>query len=319
MRRMARCSALAILLCLTMASIALPAAAGAQSTSAQAGDGSDEAINPDRPGIADGSRTIGAGRIQIEAGFQVERHNDAGVRSRDLFVPALLRVGIGGDWEFRIEGNTASWMTTDAAPGHVAEMGIAPISIGTKYTFFDSRSEDHRVSTGIIARIFPPSGSGDFHANQTSWDVRFVADWDVSKHWSVNPNLGFARDASSSGGTFGTALGALTLTFAPTDAWNAFVDVGMQSASDAGAPSSVILDTGIAWSVGRNVQLDVSLGEGAHGPAPRPFVAAGVSIRAGHPRARPDHRLRSRQARSHASADTLGNATMSEPSRFIGL
>lgn len=271
----------AAILCLTIASVAVAAAAGAQPTSAQPGNVSDDIINPDRPGIADGSRTVGAGRIQIEAGFQFERHNDDGVRSRDLFVPTLLRIGLAGDWEIRAEGNTESRTTVESPAGNVTAMGFAPISIGAKYTFFDSRAEDHRVSTGVIARVFPPSGSGDFHANQTSWDLRLAADWDVSERWSLNPNVGVAREASSSGGTFGTALGALTVSFAPNAHWNAFADVGMQSAADAGAPASVVVDTGFAWVVGRNVQLDVSVGQGAHGPAPRPFVSAGISVRGG--------------------------------------
>ena len=273
----ARCAA--ILASLALAFVTCPRTARAQSSSAPSGE---DVITADRPGIADGSQTIGRGRIQLETGAQLERHDEEGLRSRDVFVPALLRVGIAGAWEVRVEGDTASWMTLEPKGVRATTTaGVAPTSVGIKYAFSGTRGDERRFSTGAIARVFPPSGSGPFRADRTSCDVMFVADWNLSEHWSINPNVGAARYASSSGGVFGTALGALTLSYAPNQAWNPFVDVGLQSAADAGAPASVIVDGGIGWIVRRNLQLDVSVGEGVHGPGPRPFVAAGVSVRAG--------------------------------------
>ena len=71
-------------------------AALAQTQSPQAG-----LINPDRPGIADGSAVVGRGIFQIEAGL--ERDHDAGDRS--IATPLLLRYGVNKAFEMRVEGN----------------------------------------------------------------------------------------------------------------------------------------------------------------------------------------------------------------------
>jgi hypothetical protein len=266
----------------TAISLLAPSVLGAQTPASPLAQGAADLINADRPGIADGSRTIGGARVQLETALQIERHRDDGLLSRDVFVPTLLRIGLSDRWELRVEGNTASWMTVEPADApHATTSGFAPISAGVKYAFYDSHAEDRRLSAGAIVRVFPPSGSGSFHASSASWDARLVADKDVASRWSVNPNIGIARYASASGGTFATALAALTLNYEPSATVNPFVDFGWQSASDIGAPGTGILDAGVAWIVRRSVQLDVSVGDGIHGPAPRPFVAAGVSIRSG--------------------------------------
>jgi hypothetical protein len=42
----------------------------------------------------------------------------------------------------------------------------------------------------------------------------------------------------------------------------------------------VVFDGGVAYIIGCNLQLDASIGNGAHGRAPpRPFVAFGISFR----------------------------------------
>ena len=43
----------------------------------------------------------------------------------------------------------------------------------------------------------------------------------------------------------------------------------------------VIVDGGVAWIVRSDVQLDLSVGNGTRGDTPRPFVAVGLSVRAG--------------------------------------
>src|SRR5437667_8647648 len=74
---------------------------------ATAADGNDDdRINPDRPGIADGSTVVGSGRIQLETGFQQEFRDDAGTSELTHFLPSLLRVGFGSRLEARVEGNT---------------------------------------------------------------------------------------------------------------------------------------------------------------------------------------------------------------------
>jgi hypothetical protein len=210
----------------------------------------DDLINPDRPGIADGSQTIGRGQFQIEIGGQSE-HDDDG---RLFTTPALLRYGMTQSFELRVEGN--GYARVDRHDG------FAPASIGFKYHFND------KPSLGVIARVFPPSGSGIFKSEKTTGDLRLAADVDLGEKWALNPNIGVARTEDST-----DALAAVTLQYNASKKSNVFVDAGLES-------SNLILDTGAAWVIGRDLQLDISIGWGAHGDdVPRVFVSAGVSRR----------------------------------------
>jgi hypothetical protein len=215
-------------------------------------------INADRPGIADGSTTVGRGVFQVE--FGGERDDDAGLHV--LITPLLLRYGLSKDLELRVE--TSGY-------GRVLgfnESGWSPLSAGLKWHFVDEDPKTHRPSLGVIGRVFPKSGSGVFRSDTMRGDVRLAGDMTLNERWSLNPNIG----ATFGGGKM-SGLAALTVQYNLTAKANVFVDGGY-------ADSSVLVDIGTAWVLGSNVQLDASVGWRAHGvSAPNMFWAAGISRR----------------------------------------
>jgi hypothetical protein len=57
--------------------------------------------------------------------------------------------------------------------------------------------------------------------------------------------------------------------------------LGAQFPEAKNGKTAAILDSGVAFIIGHNLQLDASIGTRVHGEtAPRPFVAFGVSWRA---------------------------------------
>jgi len=209
-------------------------------TAAAQSDAPADLISADRPGIADGSTTMRAGAFQIEAGFEHD-HGD------DPSVPVLLRYGLTSAFELRVE--TDDW--NDAA-------------VGFKYHFRDE------PSLGIIASASIPTGSGD---------VRLSADFNAGERWSFNPNVGVAI-VDEDHDRFAAALAALTVQYNLTRKANVFVDGALQTPEQRHGTSSLIVDTGAAWIVGNDTQLDVSVGWGAHGQtAPAVFWSAGISRR----------------------------------------
>ncbi len=252
-----------------LASIAAVALAAALPLMAQ--QPQEDLINPDRPGIADGSQTIAPKQFQIEVGFQNENDSTTYVTGvRLLSTPLLLRYGLASGLELRVEGNgyehLSSFVTDPGLgdPHPVSEPvgGYAPFSIGVKYHFND------KPSLGVIARIFVPSGSGQFKSDTTTGDVRLAADVTINDKWALNPNIGAKIEDGNV-----SALAALTAQYNITDKVNVFVDGGY-------ADSAILLDAGGAWIVGRNTQLDASVGWRAHGVnAPIVFFSAGVSRR----------------------------------------
>jgi hypothetical protein len=239
----------------------------ARDAAAQDQDQNQDLINPDRPGIADGSKVIAPGQFQLETGLQYERHDVDFV-----FVPTLLRVGALTRLEFRVEGNTLTH-----ADG---QTGFAPISLGAKIAVVQS---DDGPTLGVIVRGFLASGTSQFKDKHFTSDIRVAADMPLGKKFSLNPNAGAAR-YEDNGQIYTAGLFAMTLNYQPTDRLNPFIDVAYQSSTGAGTSAAVTLDAGVAWIIGNDIQLDVSVGQGLNGDAPRPFVAGGFSIRLGRHR-----------------------------------
>ena len=267
-----------VVLAIAFVSAVVPSAHGQTVTSpTQAGTvQSDDLINPDRPGIADGSSVIGRGRFQLETGLQYEFRNSGGDDERTVFIPTLFRVGLADRLEARFEGNT--FTTTDSGPDRV--VAVAPVSFGMKFQIQDSAGVRH-PSLGAIVRIFPASGSGSLHTNRLTGDVRLAADWDLTSRVSINPNAGLAFYEDDADGRFLAGLFATTLNyFNATKTINPFLDVGLQAPEGSQAGTAVILDGGLAYLPGRNVQVDVSAGTGVHGRTPpQLFFSIGVSLR----------------------------------------
>lgn len=238
-------------------------------------------IDADRPGIADGSHVIGGGWIQLETGYAQERHLDGDLRSRLSNEPTLLRIGLSEWVEARLESNSWNHERVSAPGGFsTTNSGFSPLFLGAKIVLFDPK-QSGPLQVATIVRVAPPSGTDEFKSDRTTADIRLVADWQFTPTLSLNPNLGYGSYEGSDGSLFKTALGALTLSWQPTPRWNPFVDVAYDSREDAGGTWAMIADAGVAYILGCNLQLDVSAGQALHGvTAPKPFVAAGVSVRA---------------------------------------
>ena len=218
---------------------------------------------------------------QLEIGGQYERRRpDADVRTTTTFVPTLLRFGLSPQLEARVETNSVTSIhVSGAGRPEMRSTGYSPVSVGMKYQIFDSGG-DGRRSLGLIARLIPPTGSAGFHNDRTTGDVRLAADCDFAPHLSLNPNFGFGIEQADDGHTFAAGLGALTLNYLPTERLNPFIDAGTQAPEAPGGRASVIVDAGVAYIIGHDVQLDVSAGRGIHGSTPpEPFIGIGISVR----------------------------------------
>jgi hypothetical protein len=273
--------ALALPLALSVTSIATREADAQSATPSAAADSAEiDLIIADRPGIADGSRVVAAGQVQLELGLQRERHTEPGARTTLSFAPTLLRLGVTPWLEARAESNTLTHASVTLYEGSVDhETGLSPLLLGVKLALYDSHG-DNRRSLGAIVRVAPPSGSNGFGTAHATGDLRLAADWDFAPKLSLNPNVGAARYEGSDGELFTTMLGALTLTYQPSPRLSPFVDLGYQSRDDSGGTWSIVFDAGLGYIIGHDVQLDVSAGTGAHGDSPpRPFVAVGASAR----------------------------------------
>jgi hypothetical protein len=256
---------------------ALAALLGAR---ARADDPKNAPLQPDRPGIADGSTVVGPGAFQVEAGVQGQDTRDRHGSDHALFTPLLLRYGLSRQWEARFETNGFSHDWASSVAGVSRASGFAPVSIGAKYHFQDAPEGSRKPSLGTIVRVFPASGSDGFRSRHVTGDWRLSADTDLGHRLSLNPNLGAALYEDGTGRTFGAALAAATLTYAVGKRVQVFVDSGAQAPEVRAGHSAVLFDGGAMYLVNRDTQLDVAAGRGIRGrTSPDVFWTAGISRR----------------------------------------
>ena len=224
---------------------------------------------------------LGRKRFQIETGVQHEYRTDSGSSRHTWFIPTLVRVGVSDNWELRVEtiGYIYDRVFTPGA-GISRTDGYAPISVGFKHHWQDSKGPE-QPSLGAIFRVFPPSGSSDFHTSHATYDIRLAVDWDFAPNWSLNPNLGFARYQDGNGQVFTAGLFAMTLTRIINKRIQVFEDIALQSPEQAtDASLGTIADAGITYLLDKNSQIDASAGTGIAGrTAPHPFWSVGYSRR----------------------------------------
>ena len=226
-------------------------------------------INADRPGLADAAAVVGKGVFQIETGLQWELRET----EDDMFFPTLFRVGLTRRVEARVEGNTVS----SSFLANRRRTGLAPISFGAKVGII--LADDGKLGVGVIGRVFPKWGTNGFGANHTVGDIRLAADWDISEHWSLNPNAGVAW-SDGDVVSFATGIYAVTIGYAPRPAVSLFVDTSLQRREREGGSASTVWDGGVAYIPRQNWQFDVSAGARTRGQsAARVFVAIGCAYR----------------------------------------
>jgi hypothetical protein len=258
----------------------LLAACLATAGTARAAQDSEDTINADRPGLAEGSSLVGSGRVQLETGLQQEYSESSGTRSRTLFFPTLIRVGVSEKLELRIEGDTYTRMheTPPGGPGQRSE-GMAPTSLGVKVRLREASGSDG-ASTAAILRYYPRSGSGNFKSEHATGDLRLAADWELAPKWSINPNIGVGFYEDDAQRRYTSALFAATLGYDASKALNLFIDTGLQYPESKNGGLGAIIDVGAAYLIGRNTQVDLSAGSRVAGTTfPRLFVSVGFSRR----------------------------------------
>jgi hypothetical protein len=130
-----------------------------------------------------------------------------------------------------------------------------------EHRFLDT-SDLYNPSLGIIARVFPASGSGAFGSSRLTGDVRLAGDLALSRTVSLNPNVGIGRFERAHGGAVGVALLALTLAWQPAiRTHQPFVDHHVPWDASTTRQASRCSSTPASRIISPNIQLDLSYGD----------------------------------------------------------
>jgi hypothetical protein len=210
----------------------------------------------DRPDFTEASSTVGLGRVQLEAGYTYTRDRFAGTTRVDHSFPeALLRVGLFADWfELRLGENYHSTRTAFAQPTERLA-GLEDLYVGAKLGLAEQRA--YLPELAVILQATVPTGSRGISTEKVLPGANFCYGWEVVK------------DLVDAGGVFlvNGAVDADRHAFYPT------------SATAPGVTSQHYFDTGLAYLVTPDFQIDVRAGWGLSKSADDFFAGAGFAVR----------------------------------------
>jgi len=244
-----------------------------------------ETIATDRPDFVESAEVVGAGHVQIEAGFSSERDRGGrahGVRTRMRTTPTLMRMGLNDTVELRIETDGRALAgSQDTATGLTrSDSGWSDASFGAKWRQREGDEERGTAAIAWLAHVDVDSGSAAFRSQGATPSLRMVAEWALPHQWSIGVMPGLMLDRNPQRERFVGGIFAVTVGKAWTPEWRTYLEVaGRRLARQRDGGSLVTLDVGAAYVVTRAVQIDFSAARGLTRETPRMQWGVGISVR----------------------------------------
>jgi hypothetical protein len=240
----------------------------------------EDKISPDRPDFTNSSTVVGQGRFQVEAGLQWDRERDPDLHTRTLSTPLTLRYGLGESTELRLEtGGRMVIHASDPFSGeHATTAGYADSAIGLKWHIADQQG--NVPSYGLLVHALLPSGSRELRGQGARPAVFVPAEWDLPGDFSLGimPGLGIDHNAGGAHYQYGVMSASLGKDF--SERLHGFFEIALPQIARAGnGGTQASLDTGLAWLVDEDVQVDALVMHGLNRNTPGLSLGFGLSFR----------------------------------------
>ncbi len=225
----------------------------------------DDPLVSDRPDFTESAVTVAPGRVQVEAGAT---HTEADGAECQTIGEALVRIGLLPRLERRL--GLGSWARVDE-PGGRDPNGLTDASVGVKIAL----GEPLGWTTAVLLSTTLETGSDELGEPHPQPGLVLAAQRDLTEAVSIGTNVGYAY-ASSGGEQFGEALASVALGVGLADSTGAFFEVYGTLPASAGGPDTYTFDTGLTYSFGPDLQVDLRVGFGLNSAADDFFAGAGV-------------------------------------------
>lgn len=240
----------------------------------------DDTIVTDRPGVAESSKVVGKGRLQLETSVAWERQRDDDLHSRTLSTPSLLRIGLGDTLELRIEtdGRTIEHDADPASGAHATQAGWADTELGVKWHVADQQG--NLPSLGWLLHAALPSGSHDFKGHGVRPSLRLSAEWALPGDYALGLMPGIGSDSDDNGSRYGYGIFAANLGKDFGEHAHGFVELAApQIARGSHGGTQLLFDTGMSYTLNKDCQLDLAVTHGLNRRTPDLGLAFGLSLR----------------------------------------
>lgn len=230
------------------------------------------AIEPDRPDVTNGTHIVETGLLQIEFGGQYTR---AAPGLGAFGSPFTARVGLREWVEARI-GTDGLITQTD---GLTRVTGLGNVQVGAKLRLWADAGGLPVLSvlpTVNLPTASAEKGLGSGHADYT---VALLTGSDFATHAHVDVNYGIGAIGSAVDEPhFVQHLVSVSASYAISDNWNPYVETYWFSRQDAGGRPATSIDAGAIYQIGTRYALDGGLQFGLSTNAPRFAAFGGISM-----------------------------------------
>jgi len=231
-----------------------------------------EAIEPDRPDVTNGTHIVGTGLLQIEFGGLLTR-NDPTLSA--FGSPFTARVGLTEWIEARV--GTDGLLTQSDDNGRV--VGFGNVQVGAKLRLWADPGGIPVLS--ILPTINIPTASADkgLGSGQADYTIAVLTGSDIGRHVHADVNYGIgAIGSGDERARFVQHLASISVSDAISDNWNPYVEVFWFSRQDIGGSSLTSIDAGAIYQIGARYAVDGGIQFGATANAPRFAAFGGLSM-----------------------------------------
>ncbi len=253
------------LLGLALALGAAPAAASA----------TDPDFCADRPGLATGTCTVAADRIQLETSFaEWSLSSDQGVREEEwALLSTKLRYGLGPKTDLHVSIVPLVINQVREAGARESTQSLGDVGLALKHRF---TSEEALVSIAAMPSITMPTDSSGW---QAAILIPVEGGINSAASWTLTPEVAWNADADGGGHHPRFALSA-SVGLSLSSRWSIALDAQASRERDDG---STLEEVGVGLSAAvmatQNIQLDAEIDFGLTSDTPDVRVATGAAIR----------------------------------------
>jgi hypothetical protein len=231
-----------------------------------------ETIRTGRPGQAIGPFAVGKNVFQSQTGFDVGGFNeDKNKFSSDYFAPnTVLRYGlakhyeINTGWEYRRDRYNIS-------DSSFSESGISASNIGTRINLYEGKN--HIPALGIQLSVKLPILADAYNPRYAAPRILLIASERITDRiaFLLNVGMNFNGNNAKPGGVY-----VANLSYAISSKWGTYIE---SYGNFDDKLFEVRWDTGLAYLLNDNIQLDIYGGLGNNQGRIDYFGSLGISIR----------------------------------------
>lgn len=233
---------------------------------------SSDIIRSSRPGQSFTPYTVGEDAFQIQSGINFNGFDDSGSDDGDgFFFIALGRYGISETIEVRTEFQINRDQVMSAGEKETFN-GLSAWTIGVRFNILNP-DDATKPALGFQFDLNTNAASSDFKSEYIAPKIILLHSQALNPWLGLTTNWGVAWNGNDE---IPRGFYTLAFTFALSDKWAVLAEnYGEVEDSDF----DTRFDTGLAYLVNNDLQLDLGMGYGKNDNASDYFIDAGVSIR----------------------------------------